>query len=658
MEKPFPEMIDTQASPEPTYEVGRWGKIFLIFFITFLVYFNSIFNPFIWDDFQLILDNPYIRSFKNFKFYFTTDLFRGGTSNFYRPLQTISYAIIYKIFKLNPVGYHLLNIFLHTGCAILIFILLRDIYGEKISFFGSLLWAIHPVNTEAITYISGTADPLFLFFGLLGIYFYNKNFKILSYFSFIISLLSKETSVLILPIFFLYQYCSYRLNKNQIKNYIIITLIFLIYFILRQTILNFGKAVPEDIFLHRFYTSFKSFLIYISILLFPFILSMERHIPYIKTFKDIDFIAGFIFFLAFLYFLWRKRDDRKILFGGTLFLINFIFHSNTIIPLNGNLREHWMYLGSTGFFIYFIILLEKIKKEKLKIALTIIIFSLYGVRTILRNYDWNSPIKFYEKSIDYGFRNKKIYYNLAHSYLGKGEYEKALEIFKIAEPLYKNKKLVYLGISACLYNLGKYKEAEEYCKKILKIDPYDPFSLTTLATIYYNNKEKPLSETINLLKICIEKNPAYREAYILLGRIFYENGNFKESAKCFKISVFMNPEDDVSNLLLGMSYFNLNDMKNAEIYLKRAYQLKPNKIENILNLAFFYKLTGKFKEAIEIYGKALDLKPDDLDTLNDIGLCYAMTGNKEKAKEIWEGILKKNPDYKLARENLKILLGR
>ncbi|HOM26064.1 MAG TPA: glycosyltransferase family 39 protein, partial [bacterium] len=384
-------------------------KIFL-FLIIFLVYLNSIVNPFIFDDIALVVNNGFIKNFKFLKYYFTSNLFKcaGEEDLFYRPFQTLFYAIVYKISKGNTFGYHLLNILLHSGCAVLIYLLLTKLYDKKTSFLVSLLWGIHPINTEAITYISGTADPLFLFFGLLGIYLYNLSyssskkkhlFLILSCISFIFSLLSKETSVLILPLFFLYLYSIGNLKKEKKSDYIIITSIFLIYLILRKTVLNFGKTEPEEIFLYRFFTSFKAFLVYISILIFPFILSMERHLPYIKTPKDIDFISGLFLFILFLYFLWKKRNDKKILFAGLLFLLNFIFHSNTIIPLNGNLREHWMYVGAIGFFIYFVMLIEKIKKEKIKIALIILIFSLYGVRTILRNYDWLDPISFYEKSL-------------------------------------------------------------------------------------------------------------------------------------------------------------------------------------------------------------------------------------------------------------------
>ncbi|MCM8817972.1 MAG: hypothetical protein NC915_00585, partial [Candidatus Omnitrophica bacterium] len=120
-----------------------------LFVISFLVYFNSTFNPFIWDDFSLIVENPYVKNFKLSFSSFGKDIYLE-VSNFYRPLQIIIYSIVYKLFKLNPVGYHFLNIFLHTGCAILFFLLLKEVYGERISFLASLLWAIHPVNTEAI----------------------------------------------------------------------------------------------------------------------------------------------------------------------------------------------------------------------------------------------------------------------------------------------------------------------------------------------------------------------------------------------------------------------------------------------------------------------------------------------------------------------------
>ncbi|MGC8976530.1 MAG: tetratricopeptide repeat protein [Candidatus Ratteibacteria bacterium] len=628
--------------------------IFLIL-ITFLGYLNSIFNPFIWDDYQLIIENPYIRSFKNFRFYFTTDLFRGKTSNFYRPLQTIFYSLIYKIFKLNPIPYHLLNIFLHIGCCLLFFILLKDIYGEKLSFLASILWAIHPINTEAITYISGTADPLFLFFGLLSIYLYNKNLKFLSYISFIFSLLSKETGILILPLFFLYQYSINNLKKEKIPEYALITLLFLIYLILRKTVLNFGKAQPEEIFIYRFFTSFKAFLVYISILIFPFILSMERHIPYIKKATDIDFIGGFILFLLILYFLWKKRREKKILFALSLFIGNFIFHSNTIIPLNGNLREHWMYLGGIGFFIIFLILFDYIKKERFKFALIIFVFSLYGVRTILRNYDWKDPEKFYLKSVKYSFYPSQLYGNLCYFYIRNGDYEKSYQISKyIISRGLKNESILYVFGISCL-NLKKYKEAEKSFYEVLKLNPENYEAYTELGELYYLKGEFEKSK--KFLKRSMELNQEYPKTYYILSKIYIIENNVEKLNECVDKLSQLVPDDFYPYYLKGMICKLIGNYEEANKNFNKSLSILKNKkdFNSLLNLGILYRESGKIDKAINLFYKLKELNPENLEILNEIGICYALKGDKEKAKKIWEEILKKNPEYYPAKENLKRL---
>jgi len=647
-------------------------KIFL-FLIIFLVYLNSIVNPFIFDDIALVVNNGFIKNFKFLKYYFTSNLFKcaGEEDLFYRPFQTLFYAIVYKISKGNTFGYHLLNILLHSGCAVLIYLLLTKLYDKKTSFLVSLLWGIHPINTEAITYISGTADPLFLFFGLLGIYLYNLSyssskkkhlFLILSCISFIFSLLSKETSVLILPLFFLYLYSTGNLKKEKKSDYIIITSIFLIYLILRKTVLNFGKTEPEEIFLYRFFTSFKAFLVYISILIFPFILSMERHLPYIKTPKDIDFISGLFLFILFLYFLWKKRNDKKILFAGLLFLLNFIFHSNTIIPLNGNLREHWMYVGAIGFFIYFVMLIEKIKKEKIKIALIILIFSLYGVRTILRNYDWLDPISFYEKSLKYFPYSKKLIHNYGVELLMKYKYEKALIQFKKLEKQFANSKRelskATLGISKSYFMLGNYEEAMKYYIKTLEIDPFNFDALTGLGLIY--ERKGDTENCLNFLNKAVQINPYSSPTLYLLGKIYLDKGNYDLAEKIFIKAIELDPKESIYWNKLGICYFKEGQFDKSLYCFLNAYKFNKNDFLIILNLARACQRLNKHNEAIFYFERVFELEPEktkkNIEILNDYAISLNEIGEKEKSIEILKKILKIKPDFEPAKINLRIIL--
>ncbi|MCL4378503.1 MAG: glycosyltransferase family 39 protein, partial [Actinobacteria bacterium] len=363
--------------------VNKKILFFLLILLPFLVYSNSLFNHFLRDDLDLIVINPLIKNFRFFPVYFKTNLFYsvyGLPSNFYRPMQTILYAIIYHIFGLNVVPYHLLNIFLHIGNAILIYVLLRKIYPENVSFLSSLLWAIHPIQTEAITYVSGTADPLCLFWTLLTILFFSERRYTFSLIFFVLSFLSKETAVLTPFLLLIYEHArnsssvlsssgrdGIKIEDGYKKKWwtFIFFYISLIYGILRLTILKFTPIIAQAQFLPRFFTSFKAFFLYIWTLVFPFVLGIGRELPYVSSFfsniKDPYFIAGFILFVVFLFFLWKKRKNPYILFAGSWFLVSYSIISDIALPVNGNFREHWMYTPSIGFFILFILGYEKIK---------------------------------------------------------------------------------------------------------------------------------------------------------------------------------------------------------------------------------------------------------------------------------------------------------
>lgn len=144
-------------------------SIAIIIVFTFAAYANSLGNDFIWDDEFLVRDNMYIRSFSHLKDIFTSYLASssGNINNFYRPLQDLSYMIDYFFWGYDPMGFRLTNIILHSLCAALIYILMARILGDyRPALLAGLFFGVHPINTEAVTYIAGRADPLYLVFFL------------------------------------------------------------------------------------------------------------------------------------------------------------------------------------------------------------------------------------------------------------------------------------------------------------------------------------------------------------------------------------------------------------------------------------------------------------------------------------------------------------
>ncbi|MFH0948781.1 MAG: tetratricopeptide repeat protein [Elusimicrobiota bacterium] len=156
-------------------------QLLLLAFFTFLIYSNTINGEFLFDDEHFIVRNPYIRDWSCIKDIFFTNVTSGigFKDNFYRPLSIFVWLIINKTFGLNPVAFHLTNIFIHISCGILIYLLLQKLFKSQIaSFIGSAFFLANPLNTEIISYASGTGDILSFGCLLLAIFAFLKIYPV------------------------------------------------------------------------------------------------------------------------------------------------------------------------------------------------------------------------------------------------------------------------------------------------------------------------------------------------------------------------------------------------------------------------------------------------------------------------------------------------
>jgi len=270
--------------------------LFLIVLLGIISYSNIYSHEFLWDDEFLIQKNQFIRSFDNFSKIFSTcsGAGAGRLDNFYRPMQLVVYTIIYSLVGLKPWLFLFTNVLLHILNGVFIFFLIKKIFKNNfLGFLTSLFWIIHPVHTEAVTYMSGMADPLSVFFGL-GSFLVYLNFKekkqvynlVFSLFLFLLALLSKETIIILLGLFFLYE-LFFSKEKKRVSNYATLIWFFIFalgYFALRISVLNFGGTLNlyENTNIYtknlsiRIFTFLASLPSYYSFLFYPINLRMER----------------------------------------------------------------------------------------------------------------------------------------------------------------------------------------------------------------------------------------------------------------------------------------------------------------------------------------------------------------------------------------------
>jgi hypothetical protein len=201
--------------------------LFIILMVAMGVYLNALFNDFAYDDMEQILKHPWITEAQFLLQIFETDVWAFNenpmVSNYYRPMMHFFYLITYHIVGLAPWGFHLTNILLHAGNSALLFFIAIQFVNRQIAIIAALLFAVHPVHTEAVTWIAGIPELSFSLFYLFSFYIYikqsaEKNYKaVIPVLLFFIALFCKETALTLPALFFIYDLSFGRIQNSSIS---------------------------------------------------------------------------------------------------------------------------------------------------------------------------------------------------------------------------------------------------------------------------------------------------------------------------------------------------------------------------------------------------------------------------------------------------------
>lgn len=502
--------------------------LILISLLTLIIYSNVIDGKFLFDDEHFILRNVYITDWKYIKNIFFSNITSGAglKDNFYRPLSPFIWLIINKIFGLNNKVFHLVNILCHIVNSILIYLIILKIFNiQTVSFLGSLFFALHPVNTEAVSYISGLGDLLSFIFVLLCIYIYislRERKNVIKIFFFIISnvmaILAKERSV-VLPALILITEIYFSIKEKKTlkyfftnKNYLLTifissTLLSISWFISRLTIFNFQNTlnffklpnVYSQNLLVRIYTFFYAFVEYLNLVIKPYPLYMERTIPVFLNFFNLPVILGFLLIVGItILSIITLKQQPEIFYAYSWFII-CLLPTSGIIPINALFMEHWLYFSMFGICIIISLLIKNYRWVKIFLFIILIIFS---VLTYKQNFVWVEPYTFFKHILKYNPNSVAANNNFAMAAAEKGEIDTAIFHYKKAISLDDTFPQPHHNLARIYVSLGRINEAIEEYNKALEIDPDFIYSHIDLFNIYVKLNQK---DKANLHKIKIEE---------------------------------------------------------------------------------------------------------------------------------------------------------
>lgn len=486
---------------------------FIIMAAVFIMYSNVYDMVFVYDDEFYIQKNQYLNSISNISNIFTTNSTAGAgfQDSFYRPIQFLFYLLVQQILGGEPWGFHLLNVFIHAINAILLFFLSQLVgFQKRSAFFVALLWAAHPVHTEVIAYISGTADPLQFFFTVAALIVLLKQSKAYLFFSsilFVAALLSKEVAVVFPGLAFAVLFLT-KEKKWDYRTYLPVVLylgIGLSYVGLRATVLDFNgdfhfyktQNIYTENILYRIYTFLATLPNYLSLLVWPQNLHIDRAFPVYTEFFYKDVLLGSAILISLITVsivsFFKKNPARHLTLSTIIwFFAAHSLHSGVLVPMNSLFLEHWLYVPSIAFFWASIYFSEKYFK-KLLLPTVAVCAGLLAWHTYQQNRMWENPITLFSRILEFNPKATRVRHNLAMAYSDRGNDE----------------------------------YAQKQYEQILAEDPSPyPQTFHNLALIYL--KKNDLSKGEELLLKAIEISPQFYPSYDYLIQVYKVRGDVQK----------------------------------------------------------------------------------------------------------------------------------
>jgi tetratricopeptide (TPR) repeat protein len=540
--------------------VKKIWAILILFAAAFISYAPGMRNGFVWDDTALILRDPLIRSWRLIPEGFNHFLFIDATpSDFYRPIQRLTYTIDYAAFAFQPAGYHVVSVLWHALAAIALLFFAEELLTSfgiararagVVSLIAALIWAIHPVQSAAVAYISGRADPLAAAFGFLGLFMLLRGstssgarkalFLSVSGAALLLSALSKESG-LIFPALGIALLLLKRDWSDLWKFAVAGIFVGVIYFNLRAGAEHnpAPRLSPPPPALVRPIIAARAVAEYTGLLLFPMNLHMDREVETQPSgfneaglaraaWRELQTLAGLIIIAAFLFWLWRARKRNPAVSVCLLFALISYLPVSGIIALNATIAEHWIYLPSA--FLFLATTLEVaawFEKRRTTVVNAAVVASVgwllfLGVRTFIRTFDWKDQRTFLERTIAHGGDSARMLINLGGLELSEGKLEDAAAHLHAALQKKPDQPLAILNLAAVALKENDFKLARELLTRATQMPLVDAQAHEYLAVL--ENKESGKADLMRM-RLASRTGPANWEIEKRYIRLLDETGS-------------------------------------------------------------------------------------------------------------------------------------
>jgi protein O-mannosyl-transferase len=648
------------------YFQDNWFRCLLLGLVGFLVRSPALQGELIWDDQYLSHDNPFIKSplliLETFRHY----LFLDSFSPHYRPVQNISFMVDYFFWNTNEFGFHTTNVLLHVGSGILLYFLLRKLFAslwlreiplavrEQASkrlpwishgaFVIALLWVVHPVHSAAIDYISGRADSLAFFFAAAGWLLFLRAQRIARPFPRasiyflaatcgLLALLSREIAgvwiiLFLAHLFFVDKRLSLRLHIGAL---LCCLGLIAIYLGLRQ--------LPEQRLIaasHAGWTApIRAVLMlralgdYGRLMIFPANLHMERTVFATASLRDnyawrtgigseYLSILGLLLLGALIFGSMKKGRGRAVrVFGAAWFLLAYLPISN-LIDLNATVAEHWLYLPSVGFLVFFFGCAVELPIQLRRIGAVFVALAVIslGLRSFVRSSDWANEETFYKRTFAAGGTNARVAVNLGRCLAARGAYAESEKMYRKVIEETPDYPLAQNNLADALWREGKKRDAEILFAQIEKNStkirteyPRTWIGARNLAAMRHSAHED--QSALAILEKARADYPEVWELISLESEILRRTEQLDAALRLVENFAHDNSWHYGAAVALGRLYAQRGDTVRAEAALHRAIWLDVHDAEALRLMVMIRMHQNRLDEAFRMQQRAIARQPDE-----------------------------------------------
>lgn len=603
-----------------------------------LVYGNSLQGSFHYDDFHSIVDNPHIRRLGNVPAFFADPtLFSGDAAKaMYRPVLLVTYALNYAVGGYEVTGYHLVNIAMHAFNACMVWWLAVLLGRRDLALWAGLLFAVHPVCTEPVNYISSRSESLVAAFYLLSSCFFiygeerpDARFRIYSWMAFGLGLLSKSTAITLPGVLLLYDYffISHRdwvsLGRNLAKRHGPYCLLAGGY-ILTISLNGFlTRSISEPVREGgvQFFTQTVALVYYGVLLVMPVGLNVEHQFFEQSSPEAPVVMAALLLVLSLvglLIYHWRLDLVRflRLWIGISLLPVLAMPRRHDLalflnlwmgiallpvlaMPLNVLVNERRLYLVCAAFCIGLACLLPgrltaslRLAGREVRMALALALLLSCGLLTLSRNAVWSDELTLWQDAVAKSPAMPRPHAHLGNALRQVGQLQRAEEAFEATLALDSQHRAARTNLANLRYEAARaeadagraqqhYRRAVREYKKVLALDSTYVEALNGLGNAYRTMGDGDAAGLYYRRVIALQ--PHFAQAHFNLASLLVEQADYGRAVDIFKRALELE-RDAETYAGLGRSLFRLERFGEAEEAYLSACQLAPKNVEYHYNL--------------------------------------------------------------------------